>query len=244
MSSAVSSSPASGSVSRPLTFSSTTSRMARRGAGPYPRRWWSSLCNSSFPSLGYSSCLQSNYTFAITKSQPLSRLTACIFCITIKHRYWSYTENYMSTSTEPKKMGRPVGRDYPIVKQVRLGTAHAADLALLVDRWGCTESEAFGAPCGRRHKKYKKRSPRSPSTRSRNTGGPHAPVPRGGGGAARGDGCRGWPGGRSGAACRAERQARRRFRGVASPLPLEESGTRARFRDGSSGIAAPHSERR
>ena len=44
---------------------------------------------------------------------------------------------------EIKKTGRPAGRDYPIIKQVRFGTAHAGDLALLVDRWGCTESGAI-----------------------------------------------------------------------------------------------------
>jgi hypothetical protein len=42
-----------------------------------------------------------------------------------------------------KRMGRPPGRDYPIAKQIRLGTDDAERLALLTRAWECSESAAI-----------------------------------------------------------------------------------------------------
>lgn len=40
-------------------------------------------------------------------------------------------------------MGRPAGRDYPVIKQVRLGTQDAEELARLAGEWRCSESAAI-----------------------------------------------------------------------------------------------------
>jgi hypothetical protein len=42
-----------------------------------------------------------------------------------------------------QKMGRPPGKLFPAVKQIRLGTQDAAFLALLSRAWECTEAEAM-----------------------------------------------------------------------------------------------------
>jgi hypothetical protein len=46
--------------------------------------------------------------------------------------------------SEPKKtMGRPTGREYPVIKQVRLGLKDAEDLAALAELWRCSEAAAM-----------------------------------------------------------------------------------------------------
>jgi hypothetical protein len=65
--------------------------------------------------------------------------------------------------TLPTKRGRPVGREYPIVKQVRIGTEDAADLAHLCEEWRCKEAEAMrraireAAAASRREKRRRAR---------------------------------------------------------------------------------------
>lgn len=39
--------------------------------------------------------------------------------------------------------GRPLGRDYPVIKQVRLANADAEALAALADAWRCSEAAAI-----------------------------------------------------------------------------------------------------
>ena len=46
-------------------------------------------------------------------------------------------------NTLKKPMGRPLGRDYPVIKQVRLGTQDAALLTALADAWRCSEAAAI-----------------------------------------------------------------------------------------------------
>jgi hypothetical protein len=41
-----------------------------------------------------------------------------------------------------REMGRPAGRDYPIIKQMRLGSDDARKLGVLAEKWRCSEAAA------------------------------------------------------------------------------------------------------
>jgi hypothetical protein len=57
-------------------------------------------------------------------------LTRVAFYITLK------------SMSEAKRSGRPPGREFPVVKQIRLGEVDAAQLAVLSDVWACSEAAA------------------------------------------------------------------------------------------------------